>query len=223
MANPISIDIWSDIACPWCYIGKRRLEAALTCLADSKDAPEVQVSYHSYQLNPASPVDYSGNHADYLARHLGASPEQVSQMDRQITGLAAKEGLDYHLDEIKVTNTAKAHELIHFADSQGKGTEMKERLLRAYFTEGKHVGHVADLADLAAEIGLDRAAAEAALTSGSFAKAVEEDKAQANAYGISGVPFFVIDGKYGLSGAQEPEAFLQALAKVQAERGEAAE
>ncbi len=218
MANPIRIDIWSDIACPWCYIGKRRLESAL----DRFDGAPVEVNWHSYQLNPASPVDYTGNHAEYLAQHLGASPEQVRQMDQQITGLAAREGLDYHLDDIKVTNTAKAHELIHFAETQGKGAEMKERLLKAYFTEGKHVGHVADLADLAAEIGLDRAEAEAALNSGAFAKAVAEDKAQAAAYGISGVPFFVIDGKYGLSGAQEADLFLQALGKVQAERGGAA-
>ncbi|WP_299840866.1 DsbA family oxidoreductase [uncultured Paracoccus sp.] len=218
MANPIRIDIWSDIACPWCYIGKRRLESAL----DRFDGAPVEVNWHSYQLNPASPVDYTGNHAEYLAQHLGASPEQVRQMDQQITGLAAREGLDYHLDDIKVTNTAKAHELIHFAKTQGKGAEMKERLLKAYFTEGKHVGHVADLADLAAEIGLDRAEAEAALNSGAFAKAVAEDKAQAAAYGISGVPFFVIDGKYGLSGAQEADLFLQALGKVQAERGGAA-
>ncbi|AUH64863.1 DsbA family oxidoreductase [Paracoccus zhejiangensis] len=218
MANPIKIDIWSDIACPWCYIGKRRLESAL----DRFDGAPVEVNWHSYQLNPASPVDYSGNHAEYLAQHLGASPEQVRQMDQQITGLAAREGLDYHLDDIKVTNTAKAHELIHFAETKGKGAEMKERLLKAYFTEGKHVGHVADLADLAAEIGLDRAEAEAALQSGAFAKAVAEDKAQASAYGISGVPFFVIDGKYGLSGAQEADLFLQALGKVQSERGGAA-
>lgn len=220
MTNPIKIDIWSDIACPWCYIGKRRLETALTRLADMADAPEVQLRYHSYQLNPASPVDYPGTHAEYLARHLGASPDQVSQMNRRVTDLAATEGLDYHLDDIKVTNTAKAHELTHYAASQGKGSEMKERLLRAYFTEGKHIGHAGALADLAAEIGLDRAAAEAALTSGAFAQAVADDKAQANAYGISGVPFFVIDGKFGLSGAQEPEAFLQALATLRSERGE---
>lgn len=223
MANPISIDIWSDIACPWCYIGKRRLETALTRFAESKDAPEVQLRYHSYQLDPNSPVDYPGNHAAYLSKHLGASAQQVSQMDRQITGLAAKEGLDYHLDDIKVTNTAKAHELIHFAESKGKGSEMKERLLKAYFVDGQHVGHVADLADLAAGIGLDRAEAEAALASGTFQKAVAEDKAQATAYGISGVPFFVIDGKYGLSGAQEAQTFLQALEKVQSDRGGVAE
>ena len=220
MANPIKIDIWSDIACPWCYIGKRRLETALTDFAKGDNAAPVQVQYHSYQLNPNTPVDYPGNHAEYLTQHLGASPQQVQQMDRQITDLAAAEGLDYHLSDIQVTNTAKAHQLIHFAESQGKGTEMKERLLKAYFTEARHVGHDTDLVDLAADIGLDPAAAERALQSGEFAGAVDADIAQAAAYGIRGVPFFVIDGKYGLSGAQEAELFLQALTKAQSEQGE---
>ena len=213
MADPIKIDIWSDIACPWCYIGKRRLETALKGFHGNP----VEVEYHSYQLNPTAPVDYPGTHDEYLTGHLGASMEQVKGMNQQITGLAKAEGLDYHLNDIKVTNTEKAHELIHFAATQGKGPEMKERLLRAYFTEARHVGRIEELADLAADIGLDRAAAEQALQSGAFAKAVDEDKEQAQAYGIRGVPFFVIDGKYAVSGAQESDTFLQALRKVEAE------
>lgn len=216
MANPIKIDIWSDTACPWCYIGKRRLEAALK---DFGDTP-VEIDYHSFELNPGLPADYRGTHADYLAGHLGASPEQVRQMDQQITATAKADGLDYHLNDIKVTNTAKAHELIHFAKTQGKGAEMKERLLRAYFTEGRHVGHDADLADLAADIGLDRDAALTALTSGTYRQAVADDKAQGAAIGVQGVPFFVVDGKYGISGAQPADLFLQALNKVQSERDE---
>ena len=218
MANPITIDIWSDIACPWCYIGKRRLETALARLGADADAPGVEIRYHSYELDPGAPADYPGNHAEYLARHLKASPEQVRQMDSRITGLAADEGLEYHLDDIKVTNTAKAHELIHFAASQGKGPEMKERLLKAYFTEGGHVGRIADLADLAAGIGLDRRAALQALETGEYAGAVAEDKAQAAAYGIRGVPFFVIDRKYGVSGAQEAGTLLDVLARAQSDR-----
>ena len=187
MANPITIDIWSDIACPWCYIGKRRLETALARLGADADAPGVEIRYHSYELDPGAPADYPGNHAEYLARHLNASPEQVRQMDSRITGLAADEGLEYHLDDIKVTNTAKAHEMIHFAASQGKGAEMKERLLRAYFTEGSHIGRNADLAGLAAEIGLDRAAALQALPSAFFsvnlvARKPEKRSPQTNSY-----------------------------------------
>lgn len=218
MADPIKIDIWSDIACPWCYIGKRRLETALSQFAGGTDAVPVQVEYHSYELDPTAPAEYAGNHAEYLAKHLRASPQQVKEMDRQITDLAAQEGLDYHLDDIKVTNTGKAHELIHFAKDQGKEAQMKERLLRAYFSEGRHVGRDADLADLAAEIGLDRDAALAALTAGTYRQAVAGDKAQGAAVGVKGVPFFVVDGKYGISGAQPSDLFLQALNKVKSER-----
>lgn len=214
MTTPIKIDIWSDIACPWCYIGKRRLE---TALKDFGGSP-VEVEYHSFQLNPAAPVDFNGTQSDYLAQRIRASADQVRSMNQQVTATAKADGLDYHLDDVKVTNTAKAHELIHFAKSQGKGSEMKERLLRAYFIDGRHVGHDADLADLAAEIGLDRDAALAALTSGAFRQAVADDKAHGEAIGVQGVPFFVVDGKYAISGAQPAELFLQALNKVQAER-----
>lgn len=214
MANPIKIDIWSDIACPWCYIGKRRLESAL---ADFGDAP-VEVEYHSFELNPAAPVDYAGTHAEYLSQRLGASPAQISAMDQQVTATAKADGLDYHLGDIKVTNTGKAHQLIHFAKDHGKAAEMKERLLRAYFTEGRHVGHDDGLADLAAEIGLDRDAALAALAAGNHQQQVEDDKAQGAAIGVQGVPFFVIDGKYAISGAQPAALFLQALNRVKSER-----
>ncbi|TRW99154.1 DsbA family oxidoreductase [Paracoccus sp. M683] len=219
MTAPFKIDIWSDIACPWCYIGKRRLEAAL----DRFDGAPVQITWHGFELNPDAPAEYPGTQADYLAKHLGASPQQVQQMSAQVTSLAAREGLDYDLDAVQITNTGKAHELIHFAQTQGKGAEMKERLLKAYFTDGRHVGRIDDLADLAAEIGLDRAAARQALESGDFAKDVADDKAQARAFGIQGVPFFVMGGKYGLSGAQEADTFLQALNKVQSEQTETSE
>ena len=222
MADPIKIDIWSDIACPWCYIGKRRLETALSQFAEGPDAIPVQIEYHSYELDPTAPAEYPGNHAEYLAKHLRASPQQVREMDRQITDLAAQEGLDYHLDDIKVTNTGKAHELIHFAKDHGKEAQMKERLLRAYFSEGRHVGRDADLADLAAEIGLDRDAALAALTAGTYRQAVAGDKAQGAAVGVRGVPFFVVDDKYAISGAQPSDLFLRALNTVKSERSGAA-
>ena len=219
MTTPIKIDIWSDIACPWCYIGKRRLETALKDF----DGTPVEVEYHSFQLNPAAPVDFNGTQSDYLAQRMRASADQVRAMNQQVTATAKADGLDYHLDDVKVTNTAKAHELIHFAKSQGKGNEMKEHLLRAYFVDGRHVGHDDDLADLAADIGLDRDAALAALTSGAFRQAVEGDKAHGTAIGVQGVPFFVVDGKYAISGAPPAELFLQALNKVQSERDEAKE
>ena len=218
MSKPIKIDIWSDVACPWCYIGKRRLENAVSQFEGVDGAPPVEIAYHSFQLDPTTPKDYAGSHAEYLAGHLGAPPADVARMIGQVTKVAAGEGLDYHLDDVRTANTGKAHELLHFAAANGKGPEMKERLLRAYFTEGANVGKLDTLADLAAEIGLDRAAALKALESGVYAKAVEADIDQAAQIGVRGVPFFVIDGKYGVSGAQETDLFLKALRQVNDER-----
>jgi predicted DsbA family dithiol-disulfide isomerase len=220
--EPIKIDVWSDIACPWCYIGKRNLESGLAVAAQSADAPVVEVTYHSYELSPDTPVDFDGSEIDFLAGHKGMPAEQVKQMLENVTGVAANAGLEYNFDILKHTNTVKAHELLHFAKEQGVQPEMMERLMRAYFTEGSHVGRVEDLAVLASEVGLDADATREALTSGRFTAAVRADQAQAQAYGINGVPFFVIDGKYGVSGAQPAEAFTQILQQVWEERGTAA-
>ena len=220
--EPIKIDVWSDIACPWCYIGKRNLESGLAVAAQSADAPVVEVTYHSYELSPDTPVDFDGSEIDFLAGHKGMPAEQVKQMLENVTGVAANAGLEYNFDILKHTNTVKAHELLHFAKEQGVQPEMKERLMRAYFSARSHGGRVEDLAVLASEVGLDADATREALTSGRFTAAVRADQAQAQAYGINGVPFFVIDGKYGVSGAQPAEAFTQILQQVWEERGTAA-
>lgn len=221
VSQPIKIDVWSDIACPWCYIGKRNLEGGLAATAGQPDAPVVEVTYHSYELSPDTPVDFDGSEIDFLAGHKGIPAEQVRQMLENVTGVAAQAGLEYNFDILKHTNTVKAHELLHYAKEQGVQPQMMERLMRAYFTEGGHVGRVDDLAVLAAEIGLDAAATREALASGRFTAAVRADQAQAQAYGINGVPFFVIDGRYGVSGAQPAEAFAQILRQVWDERGAA--
>lgn len=216
----MKIEIWSDIACPWCYIGKRNLENGLAQVAGDDDAPQVEVTYHSFELSPDTPVDFDGDEIDFLAGHKGMPREQVQQMLDNVTGVAANAGLEYRFDILKHTNTVKAHELLHFAKAQGRQHEMAERLMAAYFTEGRHVGRIDDLVDLAAEVGLDRDAAKAALEAGEYLDAVQADKNQAAAYGINGVPFFVIDGKYGVSGAQPAEAFAQVARQVWAERGQ---
>ncbi|MDQ2669390.1 MAG: DsbA family oxidoreductase [Gemmatimonadota bacterium] len=224
MTDAIKIDVWSDIACPWCYIGKRNLENGLAAAAADEDAPQVVVEYHSFELSPDTPVDFDGSEIDFLSRHKGMPAEQVQQMLDRVTGVAAQAGLDYRFDILKHTNTVKAHELLHFAKVQGRQHDMAERLMSAYFTEGRHVGRVDDLVALAAEIGLDAVAAREALESGRFLEDFRADQTQARSYGISGVPFFVIDGKYGVSGAQPPEAFAQIARQVWAERrGEPAE
>ncbi|WP_029145471.1 DsbA family oxidoreductase [Microbacterium luticocti] len=214
MTPPITIDVWSDIACPWCYIGKRNLEKGLAAASATGDAPEVEVVFHSFELSPDTPVDFDGDEIDFLAGHKGMPREQVQQMLERVTGVAADAGLDYRFDLLKHTNTVKAHELLHFAKQQGRQHEMAERLMAAYFTEGRHVGRVDDLVALAEEAGLDAAAAREALESGRHLDAVRADQAQAAAYGINGVPFFVIDGKYGVSGAQPPEAFTQIVRQI---------
>ncbi|GAA1457556.1 DsbA family oxidoreductase [Williamsia maris] len=208
MSNPISVDVWSDIACPWCYVGKRRFEAGLAAF-DGRD--DVTLTYHSFELAPDTPVDFDGSEVDFLAQHKGIPVDKVEQMLTQMTGLAADEGLDFDYEALAHTNTRKAHEVLHFAKQRGLQLELAERLFAAYFTQGRHLGRDEELADLAAEVGLDRDEVLAALAGGEFVDAVDTDIDQARAYGISGVPFYVIDGRYGVSGAQQPEVFRSAL------------
>ena len=221
VSEPISIDIWSDIACPWCYIGKRNLEKGLEAVAGDDDAPQVNVTFHSFELSPDTPVDFDGDEIDFLAGHKGMPRDQVEQMLANVTGVAEKAGLQYRFDLLQHTNTVKAHELLHFAKAQGLQHELEERLMSAYFTEGKHVGRIDDLVALADEVGLDADAAREALDSERYLPAVRQDQAQARAYGIQGVPFFVIDGQYGISGAQPPAAFENVLRDLWSKRGDA--
>ncbi len=209
----IKVDIWSDIACPWCYIGKRKFEAGVEAYGG-----EVEVEYHSFELAPDTPVDFAGSEVDFLVRHKGLPAAQVQSMLDRVAGIAAEVGLDYDFDALQHTKTVKAHQALHYAKQHGRQVELKERLLRAYFVEGRHVGRDEDLADLAAEVGLDRADVLRSLESDEFLDDVRADQDQAIQYGIQGVPFFVIDGRYGVSGAQSPETFAGVLTQVADER-----
>jgi predicted DsbA family dithiol-disulfide isomerase len=220
VSEPIKIDIWSDIACPWCYIGKRHLESGLAALGD--DAPDVEIEYHSFELSPDTPLDFEGSTVEYLSERKGMPVAQVEQMLEHVTSVAAKAGLDYHFDKVAHTKTLKGHELLHLAKAHGTQLEMKERLLKAYFTEGGRVNRIDELVAYADELGLDPVEARDALESGRYAADVQADIAQARAYGISGVPFFVFEGKYGVSGAQPAEVFSQVLTQVAEERDGAA-
>ena len=214
VSEALKVDIWSDIACPWCYIGKRKFESGV-----EKFGGDVDIEYHSFQLAPDTPVDFVGSAADSLATRKGISREQVAEMFDRVTGIAKQVGLDYDYDAVQHTNTVLAHELLHYAKAHGSQVEMKERLLRAYFVEGKHVGRVDDLADLAADIGLDRADVVRSLTENEFLADVRADESLAREYGIQGVPFFVIDGKFGISGAQDAATFAVALQQAQENAG----
>ncbi|GAB2579509.1 protein disulfide isomerase FrnE [Microlunatus antarcticus] len=209
----MKVDIWSDVQCPWCYIGKRKFEDGAAQFGGG-----VEVEYHSFELAPDTPVDYEGTALEYLSERKGMPVAQVTEMLERVTGIASSVGLDFDYEHVHQTNTVKAHELVHFAKSKGRQLDMKERLLKAYFVEGHHVGRVDDLADLAAEIGLDRAEVVTALEAETFLADVKADVAQAEVYGIRGVPFFVIDGRYGVSGAQDPATFTDVLRQARAER-----
>ncbi|MGX5680240.1 DsbA family oxidoreductase [Schumannella luteola] len=213
MSNAIKVDIWSDVQCPWCYIGKRKFEAGA-----AEFGGEVEVEYHSFELAPDTPVDFEGTPIDYLSQRKGISREQAEMMIDRVTGIAGAVGLDYDYDHIHQTNTVISHELIHFAKSKGRQLEMKERLLKAYFINGEHVGRIPDLVEIAVELGFDRDEVTDALESHRFLPDVKADVAQAQEYGIQGVPFFVIDGKYGVSGAQEASTFASVLEQVRSER-----
>ena len=218
MSASIVVDVWSDVVCPWCFIGKRRFERGVQLYREQGGTLEVEVTYHSFLLAPDTPADFDGSVADFLARHKGMPADQVQQMLDQVTQIAAAEGLTYDFDAAQHTTTLAAHELVHLAAAHGRQDAMVETLFRAYFEQGRHIGRTDDLVALAGEVGLDEGEVRDALADRRYADAVQHDFAQARAYGISGVPFFVVDGRYGVSGAQGAEVFAQALTQVTTER-----
>lgn len=213
MNEAIKVDIWSDVQCPWCFIGKRNFEAGVAAFGG-----DVEVEYHSFELAPDTPVDFDGTPVEYLSQRKGIPREQVEVMLANVTAIAGQVGLDFDYAHVHQTNTVKAHQLIHYAKAKGRQTEMKERLLDAYFVRGEHVGLTSDLADIAAELGFDRSDVVRSLDSKEFLADVKADVAQATEYGIQGVPFYVIDGRYGVSGAQDAGTFADALAQVRDEK-----
>lgn len=214
----VQVDVWSDVVCPWCYIGKRRWEEAQRRYEARGVGPRVEVRYHAFLLAPDTTPDDDQSAAAYLAQRKGMDPAQVEQMLAHVTGLAAAEGLEYHFETTHQTSTLRAHEVVQEALRQGRQLAMVERLFAAFFTQGRHVGRADELVALAAEAGLDADEVAAALGDHRHAGAVQADLAQAAAYGIQGVPFFVVDGRYGVSGAQDPAVLLDVLDRAVADR-----
>ena len=206
----MKIEIWSDVMCPICYIGKRNFE---TALARFKDKEEVEIIWKSFQLDPTLPEVAQESQHDYLVKSKGMSPAQVESMLENVTRMAKRAGLDYHLDRSVMVNSFRAHRLIQLAKNEGLGDEAEERLFRAYFTEGLDIADTDTLTRLGKEIGLDEGDIQEALTDNRYAELIRNDIEEAQALGIRGVPFFVFDRKYGVSGAQPPEQFLQTLEK----------
>jgi predicted DsbA family dithiol-disulfide isomerase len=206
----LRIDVWSDIACPWCYVGKRRLEAALAAF-EHRDA--VALTWRAFELDPAAPrsLDPSTSYAARLARKYGSSVAQAEQMIARMTETAAADGLEFHFELIRPGNTFDAHRLLHLALQRGKQDALKERLFRAYLTEGQPIGDPAALARLAADVGLDPAEVQHVLAGDAHADAVRADEETARRLGIRGVPFFALAGRYAVSGAQPSDVLLGAL------------
>jgi predicted DsbA family dithiol-disulfide isomerase len=209
---PMKVEIWSDVVCPWCYIGKRRFEAAVDRFAHRD---EVEVEWKSFELDPgarsAAPDEDGPDYADRLAKKYSTTRAGAQKMLDSMTLAAAAEGLDFRFDLAVRANTFDAHQVIHLAAERGIQDQVKERLLRAYFTEGEPVGDRAALVRLATDAGREGAEVSQVLASQEHAEAVRADEAEAGALGISGVPFFVIDRKYGISGAQPADQLLQVL------------
>jgi predicted DsbA family dithiol-disulfide isomerase len=204
----MKVEIFSDVVCPWCAIGKRRFEAALEGF-DHRE--EVDVHWRAFELDPSAPPSSDVDVASHIAEKYGMSRAQAIASQEKLAELAAADGLEFHFELTKRANTFAAHRLLHYAHEVGLQDALKERLFHAYFTEGEAIADRATLVRLGTDIGLDADKSAEVLESGRYANDVRADEAAARELGVSGVPFFVIDRRYGISGAQSPEMILQVL------------
>ncbi len=207
----MKVEIWSDVMCPFCYIGKRKFESALA-LFKAKD--QIEIVWKSFQLNPDMVTDPNKNTMQYLAETKGWSMERTKETMDYVVGMAKEVGLNYHFDKAVVANSFDAHRLIQYAKSQGKGDAAEEQLFKAYFIDGKNTADHNVLVELGKAIGLDETNLRSMLASKQFAKEVLTDLQEAEQIGVTGVPFFVFDRKYAVSGAQDSKVFLDTLNKA---------
>jgi predicted DsbA family dithiol-disulfide isomerase len=215
VTHPLRIDVWSDIACPWCFVGKRRLERALKVFPH-----ETEVVWHAFELDPAAlkERDPAVSHAERLARKYGMSVAQAHQSIDRLSAAGQAEGIHFDFARIRSGNTFDAHRLVHLGHARGLQGAVKERLLRGYFEEGRLMSDHATLVQLAVEAGLDEREATDVLVGDTYADAVRADEAAAGDLGIDGVPCFVLDLRFGVSGAQSPNVMLSALQRAWSER-----
>lgn len=210
----MKIEIWSDIMCPFCYIGKRKLEKSLASLPNNE---HIKIEWKSYQLNPDLKTDTTIGISDYLATHKGMSLDQAKQLNMQVTEMAAAEGLSYAMDKAVVANSFRAHMFAHYAKQNGKQLEAEELLFQSYFTDGKNIDDIEILKELAVKLGLDKDDMVTAFERGDLEDEVKMDIHEAKQIGVQGVPFFVYNRKYAISGAQPQELFEQTLTKALSE------
>jgi predicted DsbA family dithiol-disulfide isomerase len=210
----MKVEIWSDVVCPWCYLGKRRFESALAQF-DHRD--QVEVIWRSYQLDPNAPRVSEETVNEMLAKKYGISQKQAAANHDRLTALGAEAGLEYHFEKARIGNTFDAHRLIHLAATKGLQNAVKERLMKAYFTDGAAIGDSETLVQIVSEVGIDADLARAVLASDAYADEVRADERRARTLGIHGVPFYAIDEKYGVSGAQPAEVFSKVLERAWAD------
>jgi predicted DsbA family dithiol-disulfide isomerase len=210
----MKVEIWSDVVCPFCYIGKRKFEVALNKFAHAND---VEIVWKSYQLNPNQITDANKSAVQSLAESKGISLFEAQRLTDYVTEMALTVGLKYNFEKTVVANTYRAHQFTHFAQAQGKQSEAEEVLFSAYFIEGLNIDDNNVLAELAEKIGIDSKMMLSAIENGTYADAVNQDIYESRQVGVQGVPFFLIDGKYAISGAQESSTFLKTLEKAQKE------
>ena len=210
----MKVEIWSDVMCPFCYIGKRRFESAL---AEFPQRDQIQVEWKSFQLNPQMKTEPGRSINDYLAETKGWTPDYAQQVNDHVTNMAAEVGLEYNMDKAVLANSFDAHRFLQFAKTKGLGDEAEEQLFKAYFTDGRNTADHATLIELGTAIGLDAAKLKAVLEGTRFSEDVRRDIYEAQQVGARGVPFFVLDRKYAVSGAQHTETFLGALQQSFAE------
>jgi len=212
----MKVDIWSDVRCPFCYIGKRKFEMAL---AQFEHKDKVEIEWHSFELDPNAETMLDKSPYDYLAERYGKSREWAIGTHEQVAQTAAEVGLTFNFDQSIMANSFDAHRLIQLAKANGVADHVEENLFKAHFTDGKNIADHGVLIEIAKASGLDALGTEVMLKSGDFTDEVRYDEKTAQNIGISGVPFFVINQKYGISGAQSPETFLGALVKAEEEKG----
>jgi predicted DsbA family dithiol-disulfide isomerase len=207
----MKVEIWSDVACPWCYLGKRRFESAL---AQFEHRDEVEVVWRSYELDPSAPQTSDVKVNQVLSKKHGMSADQVNMTTSRISALGTEVGIDYHFEKAQYANTFDAHRLLHLAARHDLQDAAKERFLKAYFSEGAAIGDHETLVRLISEVGIDPDEARTVLNGDEYADEVRADVRRARMFGVNGVPFFAIDEKYGISGAQPTEVFSEVLEKV---------
>ncbi len=207
----MEVEIWSDVMCPFCYIGKRRFESALALFPGRGD---VHLTWKSFQLAPDMVTDPASNIHQYLAAHKGISLEEARELNEYVTGMAAEAGLEYNFDKSVVANSFHAHRFLHFAKMHGKQDEAEETLFRAYFTDGLNIDDYPALIQLGTSIGLDAGDLKAMLENGLYAEDVKRDLYEARQVGVTGVPFFLFDEKYTVQGAQDSGVFQETFEKA---------